>query len=155
TVTNTTVTPTVADGTANIVVQLNGDGLNPVASGAASGPMALLVGTNTINVIVTAQDAITVKTYVLSVVRAPNFSTNADLAGLALSAGPFNPTFDSSFTNSAANGAFSPTNSPATPTVADSTASIQVQMNSGSFSNVTSGAASGLLALNVGTNTLN
>lgn len=60
-----TVTPTAADGGAAIWV----NGVR-VASGAASGPLNLAVGSNTVTVRVIAQDGTTVKTYVLTVTRA-------------------------------------------------------------------------------------
>ena len=61
-----TVTPTVAD--AGATVKVNG---NTAASGAAFGPVALNVGSNTITVEVTAQDGTTTKTYTLAATRAP------------------------------------------------------------------------------------
>ena len=61
--TNTvTVTPTAADATATIKV--NG---NTVASGAASAPITLAVGSNPIATVVTAQDGVTTKTYTVDV----------------------------------------------------------------------------------------
>ena len=59
-----TVTPTVAQGNATITV--NG---TPVASGAASDAIALGIGANTINVIVTAPIGPTMKTYTINVIR--------------------------------------------------------------------------------------
>ena len=64
--TSVTVTPTVADATATIKV--NG---TTVASGSPSGAIALAVGSgNVINVVVTAQDGTTIKTYTITVTRA-------------------------------------------------------------------------------------
>jgi hypothetical protein len=60
-----TVTPTVADSTAT--VKVNG---TTVASGSASGPITLNVGTNTITVLVTAEDGSTTKSYTITVTRA-------------------------------------------------------------------------------------
>ena len=60
-----TVTPTVADATATVTV--NG---TPVASGSASGAIALAVGANPITVVVTAQDGTTTQTYTVTVNRA-------------------------------------------------------------------------------------
>jgi hypothetical protein len=59
------ITPTAADGGATIKV--NG---TTVASGAASGSIALAVGSNTINTVVTAHDGITTQTYTIAVTRA-------------------------------------------------------------------------------------
>ena len=61
-----TVTATAADTTATIVV--NG---SAVASGSPAGPFALNVGANVFTVTVTAQDGTTVKSYTVTIVRAP------------------------------------------------------------------------------------
>ncbi len=63
-VTSLTVTPTAANPNATITV--NG---TTVASGSASGPIALATGDNTITTIVTAQDGLTTKTYTVTVTR--------------------------------------------------------------------------------------
>jgi len=60
-----TVTPTTAVNSST--VKING---TPVASEFASGPIPLTVGSNTINIVVTAQDSVTTKTYTLTVTRA-------------------------------------------------------------------------------------
>ena len=60
-----TVTPTT--GNANSTVTING---NSVLSGNASVPIPLNVGANVITTIVTAQDAVTTKTYTVTVTRA-------------------------------------------------------------------------------------
>ena len=73
-VTNITVTPTVAESHAAITV--NG---TAVASGSASGAIALAQGENTIPVVVTAQDGTTTRTYTLTVTRGVTY---ADPAGL-------------------------------------------------------------------------
>jgi len=75
-VTEITVTPTAADAAATITV--NG---STVASGTASAPIALAVGTNTITVDVTAQDN-SIKSYVVNVIREapPNFTVIATVA---------------------------------------------------------------------------
>ena len=61
-----TVTATAADTTATIVV--NG---SAVASGSPAGPFVLNVGANVFTVTVTAQDGTTVKSYTVTIVRAP------------------------------------------------------------------------------------
>ncbi|KPD07723.1 hypothetical protein AM501_13880 [Aneurinibacillus migulanus] len=78
-----TVTPTVADSTATVVV--NGV---PVTSGSASIP--LNVGLNTITVVVTAQNGIT-KTYSIVVTRGA--LTNANASSIASSVGDLTPAF--------------------------------------------------------------
>ena len=61
-----TVTATAADTAATIVV--NG---SAVASGSPAGPFALDIGANVFTVTVTAQDGTTVKSYTVTIVRAP------------------------------------------------------------------------------------
>ena len=63
-------TPTSADANATIRVRVNGGGFSAVASGAASAPLALNVGTNFIDVAITAQDLVTSNTYRLTLPRA-------------------------------------------------------------------------------------
>jgi protocatechuate 3,4-dioxygenase beta subunit len=64
-VTSITVTPTVNESHATVTV--NG---TPVVSGSPSEPISLNVGTNTITIVVTAQDGTTTKTYTVTVTRA-------------------------------------------------------------------------------------
>ncbi|HEY3897136.1 MAG TPA: SBBP repeat-containing protein, partial [Chthoniobacter sp.] len=70
TVSNTTpsitLTPTVTDPNARVAI----NGVS-VGSGSASSPINLNVGSNTIAVVVTAQDGLTTKTYTLKVTRTP------------------------------------------------------------------------------------
>jgi cadherin-like protein/FG-GAP repeat protein/fibronectin type III domain protein len=83
-----TITPTIAAAGATILV--NG---NTVASGQAAGAIALSPGTNTITVLVTAQDNVTQKTYTISArylakqayIKSSNTGTNNNFAqGVAL-----------------------------------------------------------------------
>ncbi|MCX6979247.1 MAG: cadherin-like beta sandwich domain-containing protein [Verrucomicrobia bacterium] len=139
-----TVTPTVAQ--ANATVKVNG---TTVASGTASGAIVLNVGTNTITTVVTAQDGVTTKTYAIIVTRAGSLSNNSDLASLVPSTGTLVPGFSSGtliYTEGVSNATASMT---VTPTVADSTATVTVN----GFA-VTSGTASGVIALNVGANVI-
>jgi Cadherin-like beta sandwich domain len=63
--TSVAVTPTTAD--ANATVKVNG---TTVTSGSPSAPIGLAVGTNTITIVVTAQDGTTIQTYTIVVTRA-------------------------------------------------------------------------------------
>lgn len=140
-ITTIKLTPTVADATATIKV--NG---TTVASGSASGNIALVVGANTVTTVVTAQDG-TPKTYTVTVTRAP--SSNANLANITLSGGTLSPVFAQgtvSYVASVSNAVSSLT---LTPTVADATATVQVNGNA-----VSSGSASGAIALAVGPNVI-
>ena len=64
-ITSITVTPTASN--LNATITVNG---NPVASGNPSGSIALNAGSNIVTTIVTAQDAVTTKTYTVNVTRA-------------------------------------------------------------------------------------
>lgn len=140
--TGLTVTPTLADGTATVTV--NGAS---VTSGSASGSIPLSIGSNTITVVVTAQDGTTVKTYTVVVTRAA--SSNADLSGLALSNGTLSPSFDAATTSYTATVAYAVSSLTITPTAAEGTATITVNGDA-----VTSGHASSALPLTVGDNTV-
>ena len=65
-----TLTPTVADSNATVTVNDV-----TVASGSASGSIALSVGPNTITTVVTAQDGIATQTYTVTVTRAASLPT--------------------------------------------------------------------------------
>jgi uncharacterized repeat protein (TIGR02543 family) len=70
--TSITLTPTRNQGNATIGVRLGTSGsYTPVTSGSASGSLSLNVGTNTIEVLVTAQDGTTTKLYTLTISRLP------------------------------------------------------------------------------------
>ncbi|OYU54621.1 MAG: hypothetical protein CFE25_15125 [Chitinophagaceae bacterium BSSC1] len=149
-----TVTPTRSESNASIEVRVNAGVYGSVTSGTASGLLSLNVGANTIDVRVTAQDGTTQKVYSTTVTRAAALSTNADLSNMVMSAGTLSPVFASgttSYTASVANNISSIT---VTPTRSESNASIEVRVNAGVYASVTSGTASGLLSLNVGTNTI-
>jgi hypothetical protein len=64
-----TVTPMLSDPNATMQVRVNGGGFSTVKSGSVSQALALVTGTNTIDVQVTAQDAATVKTYTTTVTK--------------------------------------------------------------------------------------
>lgn len=84
----TTVTATVQ--VASSTLTING---SPAVSGVPFGPITLNPpGTTTkITITVRAQDGVTVKTYTVTVSRGS--SSNSNLAGLVLSAGPLKPAF--------------------------------------------------------------
>lgn len=79
--TSLTVTPTKLH--ANASIKVNG---TTVASGSASGAIALAVGPNVINTVVTAQDGTTTQTYAVTVTRASAATGDVDVA--------FNPNSD-------------------------------------------------------------
>ncbi len=80
-VTSVTVTPIVAQ--ANATVTVNG---TTVASGSASGAIALGVGANTITTVVTAQDGTTAKTYSVAITRLATTPTVASPTSASITA---------------------------------------------------------------------
>jgi len=142
TVTSITVTPTAA--IAGETITVNG---TAVASGTASGAIALNEGANPIATVVTAPDGVTTKTYTVTVTRAGN--NNDNLSSLKVSRGTLTPAFSTtttSYTASVVNGVTSMT---VTPTAADAGATITVNSTA-----VASGTASPAIALAVGSNTV-
>lgn len=81
-------------------------------------------------------------------------STNANLSNLVLSAGTLVPTFDANTTTYVASVSNANSSITVTSTVQVAGATLQVRVNGGSYVGVTSGVASGALALNVGNNTI-
>ncbi|GAA5117743.1 choice-of-anchor D domain-containing protein [Luteolibacter yonseiensis] len=69
--TSIAVTPVQKETNASIRVRVNGESYVTVASGISSDDLNLIVGSNTIEVRVTAQDGVTVKTYTVTVTRRP------------------------------------------------------------------------------------
>ncbi|MFZ4797764.1 MAG: beta strand repeat-containing protein, partial [Bacteroidia bacterium] len=147
-----TVTATRSNSGATLQVRVNGGSYTSLTSGVASSSLALNVGSNTIDVRVTAQDGTTIKTYSTTVTRAN--SNDANLSAMTLSSGTLSPVFSSgtiSYTASVVNATSSIT---ITPTSSDAGATIQVRVNGGTFASVTSGNASGSLNLDPGSNTI-
>lgn len=138
----TTITLTPTAGEASAVITVNGI---VVTDGTASGPIALNVGQNSIVTNVTAGNGSTTKAYTVTVTRAP--SNDADLAALTLSAGGLNPAFSRSVTvyAVAVSNAVNAVN--LSPTANETNAIIKVNGVT-----ITSGSASGDIALNVGAN---
>ncbi|WP_273793303.1 autotransporter domain-containing protein [Brucella anthropi] len=134
-----TLTPTADDPHAMITV--NGAA---VASGSTSQSLALAVGTTAIPVVVTAQDGTTLRTYIVTVVRAA--STNALLTGLSPSLGKLDPVFDATTFGYAVAVANSVASLTLTPTADDPNTTITVNGVA-----VASGSASQPLALAIGT----
>jgi hypothetical protein len=70
TVSNLTVTPTAASANSVISVRINGGGYANVTSGSPSGLLDLNEGTNTVDVLVTAENQAFTQTYTVTVTRA-------------------------------------------------------------------------------------
>jgi LEA14-like dessication related protein len=125
---------------------VNNGSYTTTTSGSPSGALALNVGTNTIDVLVTAQNLST-RTYSVTITR---LSNNADLSALSLSSGVLSPAFAANTTVYTSNVLNAITSITVTPTVSNTNASVQVNGIS-----VSSGNVSGSIPLNIGNNTIN
>ena len=122
--TSISVTPTTADTTATITV--NG---TAVASGTASGAISLNVGSNAITTVVTASGGATIKTYTVTVTRAP--SADAYLSNLKITTAALSPAFafkTLAYTSNVPNATSLVT---VTSTLLDATASMKVKRDTG------------------------
>ena len=128
----------------NATATLNG---KPVASGTSSPVMALNVGPNVFNVIVTAQDGIATKTYKVTVTR--DSSTNAKLSYLGASHCVLSPAFDGVSTAYTASVSNSVPGVVIMPKTRDTTATLKVNGIT-----VASGSRSPVIPLTVGPNTV-
>lgn len=144
TVPSVTVTPVMAG--VNATITING---TTVVSGAASSYIALNTGSNTITILVTAEDGATTKTYTLAVNRLPAPSSNANLANLTLSQGTLSPAFNENTIAYTVQVPYTVTTMTLTPTVADSNAA---QTVNGTV--VGSGFPSQAVSLTTGSNTI-
>ncbi|WP_299583997.1 cadherin-like beta sandwich domain-containing protein [Mucilaginibacter sp.] len=140
--TSLAVTSILQDATATIKV----NGIT-VASNVASPAIPLIVGNNVINVVVTAQDGASTKTYIISATRAQ--SSNANLASFKISSGTLSPVFTAATTSYTAIVVNAVSSITVTPATGDATASVKVNGTA-----VTSGAASAAQPLVVGINTI-
>ncbi|WP_082606775.1 cadherin-like beta sandwich domain-containing protein [Acidovorax sp. Root275] len=144
-VTSVTVTPTATSAAATVLV--NGV---VVGNGSNSGAIALAVGSNTIKIVVTAQDGGTSSSTTVVVTRAAaSVSTDASLSALVLSSGSLSPSFAAATTSYTAAISNTVTSVTLTPTTASSGAKVTVN-----GSTVASGSASSAITLAVGRNTL-
>jgi hypothetical protein len=136
-----TVTPTVNETHATVTV--NG---NAVTSGSPSASIALTEDQTTeIDVKVTAQDGTSSTTYKMMIYRGKSSSDSA-LAGLGLSSGTLNPSFTPGTTEYTASLDYDTDSITVTPTVDYPDSTVTVNGTA-----VTSGSASGSIALTAGT----
>ncbi|MEO6979583.1 MAG: cadherin-like beta sandwich domain-containing protein, partial [Mucilaginibacter sp.] len=117
-----------------------------VKSGIKSQPIALKIGANVINIVVTATDGVTTKNYIITATRAG--STVATLSNLVLSKGTLSPAFAPATTSYTATVPFATSTISLTPTATDTAAMIKVN-----GTQMVSGTPVGV-SLNVGPNTI-
>lgn len=106
-------------------------------------------GLNVYQMVVTAPDGVTTKTYTLNVIRGHVLSTDANLSGLTLSTGTLSPTFSSAVTSYTATVPNVTTSIRVTPTVSEAHATVKVNGIT-----TTSASASSPIDLAVGQNSI-
>ena len=151
-VTTATVTPTCSDSTCTLQVRVNNGSYTTLASGSTSSALALNVGTNPIDIKVTALDGVSTTTYTLTVTRASN--ANVNLSALSMSAGTLVPAFSSGTTSYSSSVPSNTSSITVSPTSVDSTSVIKVRVNGSSYQTVISGSNSSALPLGGGANTV-
>jgi len=127
------ITPTLSDENASVKVNAVS-----VTNGSSSGAISLIVGDNSIEIEVTAENTSTIKTYTIYVTR----EDDATLSSLEISEGILTPTFDAIVTEYTATVAHDISSIIVTPTVNNSNATVKVNGNT-----VTSGAIGSAIAL--------
>ena len=132
----------------NLPAGLSFDSTTGIISGTPT------VVTPATNYTITASNASGSSSTIVSIATVTTTSNNANLANLTLSSSALTPLFTSATLSYTANVPNATTTFTVTPTVADVTATVQVNVNGGAFATVTSGNASSALALNVGANTV-
>lgn len=149
---STTVTASPTKAASTMQVRVDGGSWQPLGSGTPSAALSLDVGDNSIEVLVTAGDGVTTRTYAVVVHRA---STNADLSSMMFNKGALAPAFDpavTSYTTAIDNGA--PYWFGVKATVAYPLSTITVQLNGGEWRSAVSGTYLGFGDLNFGNNTV-
>jgi gliding motility-associated-like protein len=143
TTTTIQLTPTTAVNSATVTV----NGVT-VASGTASAAIALSVGPNTITTTVTAQDGVTVDSYVITITRSA--ATNASLSAIKLSpATTLTPVAGPDYADYTASVGNTTSSIQVIPTTAVTTSTVTVNGVA-----VASGTASAAITLNAGLNTI-
>jgi hypothetical protein len=143
TVSSLDVTAVLSDAAAGLTI--GGAG----ASSNVAKTVALAIGSNNIDVVVTADGSSVTKTYTIAVTRTAA-STDADLSALTLSSGSLSPSFSSGTNTYTANVAYAASSITMTATANDSGYNA-LTVNAVS---TTSGAASAAISLSVGANAI-
>ncbi|MCX6975729.1 MAG: cadherin-like beta sandwich domain-containing protein, partial [Verrucomicrobia bacterium] len=152
----TTVTVTTPSSGGKRELQLNGGAFKALTSGVASSALSFSSGNNVVNVRVTAEDNVTLKTYSVTVTRA---ASSVDLSGLflksSLATHALQPTFSALTTNYSITLPNSIAAVSVTPTVLESGSIVSVRYNDGNYTTIAAKSASSLLPMDVGTNLIN
>lgn len=138
---------TVPNNTGSIAVHATPSDLHSTISPGSNIILNPPVGTSNTNIIVTAQDGVTTKTYTLAVTRAA--SANANLASLSISQGMLSPSFSPSTANYTASVANFITDLDVMATTAEPNGMISINGGAGA-----PGTGSATVHLNVGSNVI-
>ena len=114
-------TVNVTNSVTSITVSATPADVNATVTGTGSHP--LIVGDNQINVVVTAQDGTTKKTYTITVFR-PGINNNANLSALSVNQGSLSPAFNANTTDYTVEVANSVTSITVSATPADANATV-------------------------------
>lgn len=144
-----TITPTAGSTLAGIRARINGGAYATLQSGTASGTLPLNVGSNSVQIEVTAEDG-TIRTYEINVTRAASGNTgNASLSGLSVTSERLYPAFDDDIESYSCTVANDITSIKVTPTTTGSGSSITVNSVL-----TASGSESQAISLAAGINTI-
>ncbi|MES2727901.1 MAG: cadherin-like beta sandwich domain-containing protein, partial [Bacteroidota bacterium] len=147
-----TVIPTKVETNATIQIRVNGGTYDIVTSGSPSTSLSLNMGSNTVDIKVTAQDGITIKIYSITINRL--LSVNAKLSSINLIGIPYSPIFHSDTLMYSTSVLFGINNAKVSSILSDTFARIKIKMNGGIYTDINNKDTSGYLPLNVGLNTI-
>jgi len=152
-ISSTTINATKAVPGGQVQIRLNEGGFKALAVGKASGSLALIPGLNRIELRVSAEDAVTTKSYVLNITRTPSVT---DVAGLGLRWGAtslaFAPTFSSSTFNYTLTVPSSASEISFLPTLVSTSSTAAWRLNGGNYVTIKTGKSSAAINLIPGIN---
>lgn len=151
-ITSINITPTADDPLATLQIRVNNGTYTNVSSGSASSITGLNIGTNTIEIKVTARDSVTTKVYTLIVNRSAY--SNANLSNINLIGAPYSPFFNSDSLIYSSSVLFGVNKVKVSPIVSDTSSRIKIRINNGAFASINNKDTSDFLALNIGLNTI-
>ena len=149
---STTVTAAAARESSRLQIRSASEEYVTLISGATSDPIALAVGANPVDLRVIGEGDSVLAQYTLTISRQAPAPSNANLTSLALSAGALSPGFTPGISFYRLPVPADVAETTVTPVADEAGASIQVRVNGGAFSTVTSGTASEALSFVSGEN---
>ena len=151
-ISNINITPVVDDVLATLKIRINNGTYTNVSSGSASSITGLNIGSNTVDIKVTARDNVTTKVYTIVIYRSAY--GNAKLSNINLIGNSYTPAFHPDTMNYSTSVLFGINKVKLSPTISDTSSKIKIRINNGAFSSINSKDTSDFLFLNIGMNTL-